>query len=394
MGLNDTPLSERLHIAFFGRRNSGKSSLLNRISGQELAVVSDTPGTTTDPVYKSMELLPLGPVVLIDTPGFDDEGELGEKRVKKTRQILNKADVAVFVTAAGREPGADEREFLELCAAKEIPCIKVYTKSDLTDKRGEDGVNVSSLTGEGIRELKERLGRLAPAGSGIRFVGDVVDPGQTVVLVTPIDSAAPKGRIILPQQHAIRDLLDIGATAIVTRETELESTLGKLSAKPDLVITDSQKFGIVSKILPRDILLTSFSILMARYKGFLSEAVKGAEALKNIADGDRILISEGCTHHRQCGDIGTVKLPAMIRRFTGAEPKFEFSSGGGFPEDLEGVKVVIHCGGCMLGEREVRYRMKSASDQGIPFTNFGITMAMMNGILERSTEVLRLRGLL
>lgn len=389
MGLNSTPSGERIHISFFGKRNAGKSSLVNAVTGQELAVVSDTKGTTTDPVYKSMELLPLGPVMIVDTPGFDDEGELGALRVKKARQVLNKTDIAVLV-ADGTEGLSDcDRELIELFKQKNIDYIITYNKSDLIQEKPSDDceIYVSAKTGNGIFELKEKIGQLAKKDSGKRLVGDLICPGDLVVLVTPIDSAAPKGRLILPQQQMIRDILDTGAMAVVTRETELAQALKKLSSKPAMVITDSQAFSQVAKETPTDIPLTSFSILMARYKGFLETAVQGASAINRLCDGDTILISEGCTHHRQCDDIGTVKIPRWLSEYTGKRLHIETSSGAGFPEDLSKYAVIIHCGGCMLSEREIRYRIKCAEDQNVPVINYGIAIALMKGILRRSLEI-------
>ncbi|MBO4864836.1 MAG: [FeFe] hydrogenase H-cluster maturation GTPase HydF [Eubacterium sp.] len=408
MSLNDTPSGERLRISFFGRRNAGKSSLVNVITNQEISVVSDTLGTTTDPVVKAMELLPLGPVLITDTPGFDDEGSLGELRVKRTRQILNKTDIAVLVTDATAEDSEYEQELIGLFKAKDIPYIVVRNKCDLlgvgTDKNVGDGtegndvadgsvpdantIYVSALTGYHVHELKEKIGSLNPSnGPEVRLVGDVISPGQTVVLVIPIDESAPKGRLILPQQQAIRDILESGAYAVTTRETELKELLDKMAPKPDLVITDSQAFGQVSKDTPADIKLTSFSILMARYKGFLETAVMGAKAIDKLKDGDKVLISEGCTHHRQCGDIGTVKLPRLLKERTGKDLEITATSGADFPDNPEDYSLIIHCGGCMLSSRELIYRMKCAEDAGVPFTNYGVAIAYMKGILERSIEV-------
>ena len=394
MSLNDTPSGERLRISFFGKRNAGKSSLVNAVTNQQLAVVSDTLGTTTDPVQKAMELLPLGPVLITDTPGFDDSGKLGELRVKRTKQILNKTDIAILVTDATRQSDVTELELLRIFEEKSIPFIIAKNKSDLL---GEVPVNedsagnviyVSATEKTGIEELKERIGHLIPSdGNGLRLVGDIIEPGQLVVLVIPIDKAAPKGRLILPQQQAIRDILDVGAFAITTRDTELADLLEKLRASgqnPDLVITDSQVFEKVNKIVPKGIELTSFSILMARYKGFLDTAVKGARAIDELSDGDKILISEGCTHHRQCGDIGTVKLPKWLSERTGKNLVIETTSGADFPDSLEEYKLVIHCGGCMLSAREMVYRMKCAEDMNVPFTNYGIAIAYMKGILDRT----------
>ena len=388
MSLNSTPVAERTHIGFFGRRNAGKSSVVNAVTNQQVSVVSDYAGTTTDPVTKTMELLPLGPVVIIDTPGFDDEGSLGELRVKRTRQTLNRVDIAVLVVdgTCGKTAADDER--ISIYNEKGIPYIVVYNKCDLFDaKKYSDGVCVSATTGENINQLKEQIAALKPSGSERRICADIIDPGDLVVLVVPIDSAAPKGRLILPQQQTIRDILDFGATAVICRETELSQTLCDLGKKPSLVITDSQAFAKVSKTVPADIPLTSFSILMARYKGFLESAVRGAAAIGSLEDGDAVLIAEGCTHHRQCEDIGTVKLPRWLRSFTGKELKIKFSSGKDFPEDLSGFSLIIHCGGCMLNEREMNYRRNHAKDNKIPITNYGTAIAYMNGILERTLEV-------
>lgn len=390
MGLNDTPSGERLHIGFFGRRNAGKSSLVNAVTGQELSVVSDVAGTTTDPVYKAMELLPLGPVMIIDTAGFDDVGELGELRVKKTRQILAKTDIAVLVADSSKELSDEDNGLIELFKARRLPYIIVYNKSDIAEKTdcGENEISVSALNKTGIFELKELIGKIASAESNEKkIVGDLISRGDLIVLVTPIDESAPKGRLILPQQQTIRDILDSGAIAVVTKETELEQTLSSLGKKPAMVITDSQAFGMVSRIVPEDIPLTSFSVLMARYKGFLDTAAEGAAAIDKLKDGDTVLISEGCTHHRQCGDIGSVKLPALLKKYTGKALEIQLSSGRDFPEDLSSFALVIHCGGCMLGEREVAYRRNSAAAQDIPFTNYGTAIARMNGILKRSLSV-------
>lgn len=388
MSLNSTPSGERIWIAFFGCRNAGKSSLVNAVTGQDLSVVSDIGGTTTDPVKKAMELLPLGPVMIIDTPGFDDTGALGEKRVETARRILRSCNIAVLVTDASRKRNDCEKELISLFNERRIPYLTVKNKADLLDQipqNTEDTVYTSALKKQGITELKNTLGRLySPPEKQKKLVGDLISAGDTVVLVTPIDSAAPKGRMILPQQQAIRDVIDCGAIAVVTRETELEKTLCALKEPPALVITDSQAFGVVSKIVPQSVPLTSFSILMARYKGFLGTAVKGAKVIDTLKDGDKVLISEGCTHHRQCDDIGTVKLPHWLKERTGAALDLQWSSGGGFPQDLSGFKLVIHCGGCMLNPAEIEYRMRSADKQGVPFTNYGTAIAYMNGILQRS----------
>ena len=389
MGLNDTPQSERIHIGFFGRRNAGKSSLVNAITNQQISVVSDVKGTTTDPVTKAMELLPLGAVVIIDTPGFDDEGELGQMRVKRTKQVLNRADLAVLVIDASTGKSQLDEELISLFKEKNIPYLIAYNKSDLTgENQYSDGIAVSSLSGFNINELKEEIAKLAKVDKEQRVIcSDLLKLGDIAVLVVPIDESAPKGRLILPQQQTIRDVLDAGASALVVKDTELEIMLEKLGTKPEVVITDSQVFGKVSKIVPQDIKLTSFSILMARYKGFLDTAVKGAVAIENLKDGDKVLISEGCTHHRQCNDIGTVKLPNWLRKYTGKDIVIETSSGKGFPDDLSEYSLVIHCGGCMLNEREMQYRRKFAEDQNIPFTNYGIAIAYMQGILKRTLSV-------
>ena len=388
MGLNSTASAERIHIGFFGLRNAGKSSVVNAVTGQALSLVSEVKGTTTDPVKKAMELLPLGPVVIIDTPGIDDEGELGEMRVKRARQALNMTDIAVLVTEAEETLTPFENELVSLFKEKKIPFIIAYNKSDLRDKipeQSENKIYVSAKSGEGINELKDMIGALAKnEENSKRVVGDLIEPNDVIVLVVPIDKAAPKGRLILPQQQTIRDILDSGAVSVVTRDSELKETLAALGKKPKLVITDSQAFARVSKDTPNDIMLTSFSILFARYKGDLISAVRGAAALDRLNDGDKVLISEGCTHHRQCGDIGTVKLPALIKKHTRKNIAFEFTSGTEFPEDLSGYSLVIHCGGCMLTEREMKYRVKQTLDGGIPITNYGTAIAHMNGILKRS----------
>lgn len=447
MALNQTPAAQRIHIGFFGRRNAGKSSLLNAVTGQELAVVSQVKGTTTDPVYKTMELLPLGPVMLVDTPGIDDEGELGALRVKKSRQVLNKTDIAVLVidSTVGETP--EDQEMIRLFTEKKVPFVVVYNKADLLpegadvpgrtgapeeraqaeraglskekalpkkaeqseesawpertalsgtgrlakggtakDTSGHTVLYVSSSTRAGIEELKNCLAAMDPAKEEKDLLEGLVEPQDLVVLVTPIDKAAPKGRLILPQQQTIRALLDHGCICVTVRETELAVTLKTLGKKPALVITDSQAFGMVSKLVPEDIRLTSFSILFARYKGDLAQAVAGVRALDEIRDGDKILISEGCTHHRQCNDIGTVKLPGWIRSYTGKEPAFSYTSGTGFEEDLTPFKLIVHCGACMLNEREMKYRLACAKDQGIAMTNYGILIAHVHGILKRSLE--------
>ena len=390
MGLNETASADRLHIGFFGKRNAGKSSLVNAVTGQETSVVSEVKGTTTDPVRKAMELLPLGPVVIIDTPGLDDEGDLGELRVKRALQVLNTVDIAVVVVSAALGLDREEAELCELLKKKNIPYIIAYTKSDLIEKIPEakdNEIYVSALDNINIYALKDKIGALNKSAEEQRvIVSDLIKEGDVVVLVVPIDKAAPKGRLILPQQQTIRDILDAGAHAFVCRDSELEGVLSKLSEKPRMVITDSQVFGKVSKIVPRDIELTSFSILFARYKGNLRDAVRGAAMLDRLSDGDKILVSEGCSHHRQCGDIGTQKLPKWIREYTGKELSFEFTSGRDFPEDLSPYAMVIHCGGCMLTEREMQYRARSSADSGKPMTNYGIIIAHTHGILRRSLE--------
>ena len=388
MSLNDTPTGDRVHIGFFGRRNAGKSSIVNAVTGQELSVVSDTKGTTTDPVSKAMELLPMGPVTIIDTPGFDDEGALGEKRVQRTRQVLNRTDVAVLVVD-GRAGLLDcDRQLIELFRQKNIPYVVAWNKSDLIAPEQEcppEALRVSAKTGENIFALKERIAHLGNAEEQkLQLVGNLVQPGQLAVLVIPIDKAAPKGRLILPQQQVLRDILDADGEAICVKEDRLTDTLGKLREKPAVVITDSQVFDTVAAQVPTDIPLTSFSILMARKKGLLEEAVRGAAAIDRLKDGDTVLISEGCTHHRQCDDIGTVKIPRWLGNYTGKQLNIATSSGKSFPEELEDYQLVIHCGGCMLSEREVRYRMKCAQDQKVPITNYGIAIAYMKGILRRS----------
>lgn len=391
MGLNETPSANRIHIGFFGKRNSGKSSLVNAVTGQDLAVVSEIKGTTTDPVYKSMELLPLGPVMIIDTPGIDDEGALGELRVKKSRQALNKTDVAVLVIDSICGKTKEDEELIELFVEKKINYIIAYNKADLLAQElpeTDNAILVSAKTGHNIETLKERIAALAVTEEPKqKLVGDLINPSDFVVLVTPIDKAAPKGRLILPQQQTIRDILEAGATAIVVKESEFRETLEILGKKPKLVITDSQVFAKVSSDTPKDIFLTSFSILFARYKGNLEIAVKGARALEFLQDGDTVFISEGCTHHRQCDDIGTVKLPRWIKDYTHKQLNFKFTSGTEFPDDLSEYKLIVHCGGCMLNEREMKYRQKCALDQHVPITNYGILISYMQGILERSIAI-------
>lgn len=400
MGLNDKVSAERVHIGFFGLRNAGKSSVVNAVTGQSLSLVSETKGTTTDPVQKAMELLPIGPVVIIDTPGIDDVGTLGEMRVKRALQVLDKTDIAILVVDAEKGLQQADQELLKLFEKKKIPHITVYNKSDLLatvpslpEKQQEknDAIYVSAKNGDQIYELKERIGALTKAASvkadEKRIVADLIQPEDVVVLVVPIDSAAPKGRLILPQQQTIRDVLESGAISVVTRETELPQTLRALGKKPALVITDSQSFQKVNADTPADVPLTSFSILFARYKGDLKEAVHGAAQLDKLQNGDTVLISEGCTHHRQCGDIGTVKLPNWIRNYTGKELNFEFTSGGEFPDDLSPYALVVHCGGCMLNEREMKARIARAIAQNVPITNYGICIAQVHGILKRSVEL-------
>ena len=397
MGMNQTPASERVHISFFGKRNAGKSSVINAVTGQDLAIVSSVMGTTTDPVYKSMELLPLGPVVVIDTPGIDDEGELGALRVRKSYQVLNKTDIAILVVDSTTGKGEEEFALLHKFHEKHIPYLVVYNKIDLLTveeiknlamsvRAGE--VLASAADGMNIQELKEKIATLKPEDTHqYPLIQDLIEPLDLVILVVPIDKAAPKGRLILPQQQTIRDILERGALSLVVRDTELKSTLDHFLAQgvcPKLVVTDSQAFARVSKDVPENITLTSFSILFARYKGELETQLKGVAALSSIEDGDHILIAEGCTHHRQCGDIGTCKMPEWIRNYTGKEPVFEFTSGTEFPDDVSSYKMVVHCGGCMLNEREMKYRIACCQDQGVPITNYGILIAQVTGILKRS----------
>lgn len=391
MSLNETVSAERIHIGFFGLRNAGKSSVVNAVTGQELSVVSEIKGTTTDPVKKAMELLPIGPVVIIDTPGIDDEGDLGKKRVEKARNILSKTDIAVLVVDAEKGKKQWDNELLNEFKNRNIPFIVVYNKSDLLKnipKAGKNEIYVSAKNNININELKEKIGALAKEKDAPRFiVSDLLSKGDIVVLVTPIDESAPKGRLILPQQLTLREILDSNCTAFVCQETELADTLSSLSRKPKIVITDSQVFGKVSKTVPRDIPLTSFSILMARYKGELETLVDGVLMLNKIKNGDKILISEGCTHHRQCNDIGTVKMPDWIRRFTDSEPDFFFTSGGEFPESLSEYALVVHCGGCMLNEKEMKNRIRLCKESQTPIVNYGVAIANMNGILKRSLEI-------
>lgn len=397
MGLNETVSAERLHIGFFGVRNAGKSSLVNAVTGQDLAVVSDIKGTTTDPVKKAMELLPLGPVVIIDTPGLDDEGELGAQRVKKTRQVLARTDIAVLVIDSTRGRTEADEELISLFEEKKLPYLIAYNKADLLEGRNagkaspaplrDNEIFVSAATGEGIHELKEKIGAFAPtAAKDKSILADLLEPGDIVVLVVPVDEAAPKGRLILPQQQTMREILDIHCTFITCQPEELQQTLADLARRPKLVVTDSQAFKKVAADTPDDILLTSFSILFARYKGSLPRLVEGAAQLSRLKDGDKVLISEGCTHHRQCNDIGTVKLPRWIEAYSGAKPAYTFTSGTEFPEDLSSCALVVHCGGCMLNEKEMKHRIGSAVQSGVPIVNYGIAIACMNGILKRSLQ--------
>ncbi len=400
MSLNSTPSGERIHIGIFGRRNAGKSSVINALTGQNLAIVSDVLGTTTDPVQKAMELLPLGPVVMIDTPGLDDEGELGELRIRKAYQMLNKSDIALLIVDGSTGFTDEDLRILRRIIDKEIPYAVVLNKADLVSEEERAAVTgnypldgsrlmwVSAADGTNIRELKERIAELAPAeDNDKRIVGDLIGPDDLVVLVIPIDKAAPKGRLILPQQQTIRDILESDAAAVVVKENGLKEVFKSLDRKPSLVITDSQVFKRVAEETPADIPFTSFSVLFSRYKGDLDMQVEGAHALDHLEDGDTILISEGCTHHRQCGDIGTEKLPAWIRKHSGKDVRFEFTSGTEFPMDLEQYRLIVHCGGCMLNEKEMKYRLKCAADAGIPMTNYGTAIAHMNGILDKSLEV-------
>lgn len=390
MSLNQTPSGDRLHIGIFGRRNAGKSSVINALTGQDLAIVSDVKGTTTDPVSKAMELLPIGPVVIIDTPGIDDCGELGRMRVKKAYQALNKVDVAVLVVDGSEGMYEKDAMLLKTIQEKGIPYVIVQNKADLDiiPVNDEQTVSISAKDGKNIDKLKERIIKAAAKEkTNKRIIGDRLEENDFVVLVTPIDESAPKGRLILPQQQTLRDILDAGAVGIVTKETELEKTLSGLSKKPKLVITDSQVFGFVSKVIPKDIPLTSFSILFSNYKGELKTQIEGVKALENLKDGGFVLISEGCTHHRQCKDIGTVKMPEWIMKHTKKDIYFDFTSGGDFPEDLSKYKLIIHCGGCTLNDREMKYRISCAKDQNVPIANYGTAIAYMNGILKRSVEI-------
>lgn len=390
MSLNNTPLANRVHIGIFGKRNAGKSSIINAITGQKLSIVSDVKGTTTDPVLKAMELLPLGPVVMIDTPGIDDKGELGKLRVKRSYEMLNKSDVALLVIDGKEGISIEDEKLLQKIKEKEIPYLIVVNKADKEIQKIDTKdtiIYVSAKTGKNIWELKEKIAALASRDKHEKpLVSDLIAPSDFVLLVVPIDKAAPKGRLILPQQQTIRDILDTGGISIVVKENNIKDTLSKLKIKPKLVITDSQVFDVAAANVPEDIWLTSFSILFARYKGNLSELVKGAKALETLQDNDNILISEGCTHHRQCDDIGTVKIPALIRKHTGKVLNFEFTSGIEFPEELSKYKIVIHCGGCMLNHKEIAYRLRCAKDQGVPATNYGVAIAYMKGILKRSLQ--------
>ncbi len=396
MSLNKTPSADRIHIGFFGRRNAGKSSVVNAVTGQELAVVSQIKGTTTDPVWKAMELLPLGPVVVIDTPGIDDEGDLGALRVRKARQILNKTDVAVLIVDGTVGITAPEQELLDIFQEKQIPYVVAFNKEDLKDTKDsipgfsvtENAIRISAKTGFQIEDLKEKIGQLTVRQEPERrIVGELLNPLDLVVLVTPIDKAAPKGRLILPQQQTIRDILDSDAVAVTVKEDQLKSTLEQLKKQPAMVITDSQVFGKVNEDVPKQVPLTSFSILFARYKGSLETVVQGAAAIETLQDGDKVLISEGCTHHRQCDDIGSVKIPRWLKEYTKKQLQIHLSSGTEFPEDLSDYQLIIHCGGCMLNEREMKYRLKCAQDQEVPITNYGIAIAYMQGILRRSVEL-------
>lgn len=408
MSLNDTPGSERKHIAFFGCRNAGKSSLLNAVTGQKFAIVSDVPGTTTDPVYKSMELLPAGPVVVIDTPGLDDVGELGELRIEKAKGVLRKTDLAILVVDSAKGFAPADESILALIEERKIPVIKVYNKSDISkadgsadtkarnvgsspasDNANSVSLSVSALTGEGIFELKETIAKLLNESQNDKvLVGDLVSPNDLVVLVVPIDKAAPKGRLILPQQQTIRDLLDHGAIPLVCRDSELADVISRYGSDAKLVITDSQAFKKVSAIVPEEIPLTSFSILFARYKGELDYQLDGIKAVESLKDGDCVLIAEGCTHHRQCGDIGTEKIPAMLRKK--ANVQIDFTQGTEYPDDLEKYKVIIHCGGCMLNEKEMKARIEAAKKHNVAITNYGMTIAYLTGVLERSMKPLSL----
>ncbi len=390
MSLNDTPKSDRIHIGIFGRRNAGKSSIINAITGQSLAIVSEVKGTTTDPVQKAMELLPLGPVMIIDTPGIDDDGELGEKRIEKSYQVLNKTDIALLVVDGNIGITNEDNNIIKAIEDKKLPYLIIINKSDEVSEKYNipNSIWVSAKTGENIWDLKEAISKLVPSDNmKMKIIGDKLDKNDIVVLVVPIDKAAPKGRLILPQQQTIRDILEAGAVSVVTRDTELEAALNNIGKKPKMVITDSQAFNKVKEIVPDDILLTSFSILMARYKGDLDEAIKAVKAIDSLKDGDTILISEGCTHHRQCDDIGTVKIPKWLKEHTNKNINLEFSSGTEFPRDLSKYKAVIHCGGCTLNEKEMKHRVAVCKKQNVPITNYGIFIAYINGILKRSIQV-------
>lgn len=390
MGLHDTVSAERLHIGFFGMRNAGKSSVVNAVTGQDLAVVSDVKGTTTDPVKKAMELLPLGPVVIIDTPGLDDEGDLGELRVKKAKQILAQTDIAVLVVDAVKGPDRIDKELVALFEEKRLPYIIAYNKADLLTERAalnDREIYISAVTKENITQLKEKIGAFAKGVENTKhIVADLLSPGDMAVLVIPIDESAPKGRLILPQQQTIREILDAHCAFTACQHTELKGTLAALAVRPKLVITDSQAFAAVSKDTPDDVMLTSFSILFARYKGDLKTLVQGAAQLSRLRSGDKALISEGCTHHRQCNDIGTVKMPGWIEKYSGVKPEFFFTSGTEFPDDLSEYALVVHCGGCMLNEKEMKHRIAKAAAAGVPIVNYGIAIAQMHGILERSLQ--------
>lgn len=393
MGLNETPNANRIHIGIFGRRNAGKSSIINAITGQELAIVSDVKGTTTDPVSKSMEMLPLGPVTIIDTPGLDDEGMLGEKRIEKAYQVLNKTDIALLIVDSSLGLSSEDKEILSLIKDKNIPYLVVMNKSDLIETKIEDEnyIYVSTITKENINELKELIGKIAPKENEKVIVSDLINPSDKVILVIPIDKAAPKGRLILPQQQTIRDILDKGAVAIMCKEDELKDTISLMKEKPKLVITDSQAFKRVSLDTPKDIPLTSFSILFARYKGEIDILLRGVRKVKELKDGDIILISEGCTHHRQCGDIGSEKIPKLLKKFTNKDLNFEFSSGTEFPKNLDKYALVVHCGGCMLNEKEMKHRISYTNNQGLEIVNYGILLAYLNGILQRAVEPLSIK---
>lgn len=388
MSLNDTPNSQRVNIGFFGCRNAGKSSLVNKITNQNLCVVSDFAGTTTDIVSKAMELLPLGAVLVVDTPGIDDDGKLGQKRVEKTKEALRRCDIAVLVTDCTRELNSFEKNLINEFENRKVPYLVVKNKCDLLSENISDGLFVSAKTGFGVEELKNRIATVVKTENSNLLLEDIVEKGDIVVLVTPIDESAPKGRLILPQQQVVRNVLDCGGINVVVKENELEHTLDVLKIQPKIVITDSQVFDFVANIVDESISLTSFSILMARKKGFLKTAVKGAVSIDNLKNGDTVLISEGCTHHRQCKDIGTVKLPKMLEKFTGKKLNFEFTSGNSFAENLDGVSLVIHCGGCMLNEKEMKYRREVAEKNGVAFTNYGTAIAYMNSILKRSTKMI------